>query len=200
MHRTDKRVTQPTHNRARILKAARAAFVAGGGEVEMGDVAKRAGVSIGLAYHYFGSKAGLISAVVTDFYDRHDEILNQRFDATLKWPERERLRVSRMVEFLFADPVTPILLGRLSASAEVVAIEAERREKNIERAAGSISRAQQRGVVDPGIDAEMAAALIFGGMRQAIAMTLARQDKPDAAAFTRQVWQLVAGMLALPRT
>ncbi len=193
-------MTQPTHSKARILAAAREAFVAGGGEVEMGDVAKRAGVSIGLAYHYFGSKAGLISEVVIDFYERHDAILQQRFDPTLTWPERECLRVSRLVEFLFADPITPILLGRLSAGAEVVAIDAERREKNIERAAGSISRARQSGAVDPGIDADMAAAMIYGGMRQAIAMALAQPDRPDAVAFARRIWEMVAGILALPTT
>ena len=29
-------------------------------------------VSVGLAYHHFGSKGGLIAAVVDDFYERLD--------------------------------------------------------------------------------------------------------------------------------
>ena len=116
-------MNNPPDTRSRILEAARAAFVDGRGDFEMGDVAERAGVSVGLAYHYFKSKAGLVSALIDDFYDRYDAVVNQRFDDIASWPEREYRRVSEAVGFLFDDPVAPIMLGRLSGSAQVVAAE-----------------------------------------------------------------------------
>ena len=64
--------------RARIVTAALKALVEGDGEFEIGDVARRAKVSVGLAYHYFGSKAGLISVLITDFHNRHEAVVNQR--------------------------------------------------------------------------------------------------------------------------
>jgi AcrR family transcriptional regulator len=187
-------------SRTRIVDAARDAFVDGAGDFEMGDVAGRAGVSNGLAYHYFGSKAGLISALIADFYDRYDAIVNRRYSNDAPWPERERLRLRRSIEFLFGDPMAPILLGRLAGSGPIVAVEAARREAIIALAERNIRRGQERGEIDHGIDAAIAAAVINGGLRQAVAMALARPEPPDAVNFTREAWGLVAGMLALPKS
>jgi hypothetical protein len=40
------------------------------GEVEVAAVARRAGVSAGLPYRYFGTRSGLLIALVDDFYGR----------------------------------------------------------------------------------------------------------------------------------
>ncbi len=56
--------------RARLLEAAMAELVERDGALEVASVAARADVSVGLLYRYFGSKAGLVAAVVADFYDR----------------------------------------------------------------------------------------------------------------------------------
>nr|QQZ51483.1 TetR family transcriptional regulator [Phenylobacterium glaciei] len=48
----------------RLIRAAQEELIASHGLLEMQAVAKRAKVSVGLAYHHFGSKAGLIAAVV----------------------------------------------------------------------------------------------------------------------------------------
>jgi AcrR family transcriptional regulator len=185
-------------SRTTILAAARTALVEGQGEIEMAAVARRAGVSVGLAYHYFGSKAGLLAALVEEFYDRYDAVLNQRFSDQLTWPEREHLRLCRTIRFLFDDPVAPVMLGRLSGSAHVVAAEATRRESIIERGARNIRRAQERGEVDPTIDAVMAAALINGGLRQAVSLVLSQPAQADPDRFVEQAWRLIAGALRLP--
>ena len=52
---------------ARLIRAAQEELIQGRGLLEMQAVAKRAKVSVGLAYHHFGSKAGLIAAVVEAF-------------------------------------------------------------------------------------------------------------------------------------
>jgi len=79
--------------RDRIVAAALKALVEGDGEFEIGDVARRAKVSVGLAYHYFGSKAGLIAVLITDFHNRHEAVVNQSFDKSLPWPVREKARL-----------------------------------------------------------------------------------------------------------
>jgi len=186
--------------RAAILAAAREALVAGDGDIEMADVARRADVSVGLAYHHFGSKAGLVAALVTAFYDRYDAVVNQRFAPALSWPERESLRLRCVVDFLFADPEAPAVLGRLGGSAEVVAVEAARRAAIIEFAARNIRKGQERGAVAPWVDPDFAAAAINGGLREAIAQALRRPDRPEPATFARAAWGFVAGALALPGT
>ncbi len=83
----------PTATRLRILEAAKTSLVAGDGSFEMSWVAKAAGVSQGLAYHHFGSKEGLLSAVVEDFYDRVEaSVLMARYDDYEDWALRERDR------------------------------------------------------------------------------------------------------------
>ncbi|CAN5850370.1 hypothetical protein BH11PSE1_BH11PSE1_02880 [soil metagenome] len=54
----------------RLIRAAQEELIASHGLLEMQAVAKRAKVSVGLAYHHFGSKAGLIATVVEGFYNR----------------------------------------------------------------------------------------------------------------------------------
>ncbi len=60
--------------RERLIRAAQEELIQSHGHLEMQAVAKRAQVSVGLAYHHFGSKAGLIAAVVEEFYSRLDDV------------------------------------------------------------------------------------------------------------------------------
>lgn len=180
-----------------IFQAAQAAFIAGGGEFEMEEVAKRANVSIGLAYHYFGSKAGLTTALIGDFYDRYDNVINRRFDQDTPWSQREYRRLLMVVEFLFKEPMAPLMLGRLSGTAAVMAVEAARRDAIIALGAVNIQGAQEKAEIANGIDPELASAAINGGLREAIALALKRPERPDAVAFTDQMWGLVAGALGL---
>ena len=61
--------------RERLIRAAEQELIRSHGHLEMQAVSKRAQVSVGLAYHHFGSKAGLIAAVVEAFYGRLDEMV-----------------------------------------------------------------------------------------------------------------------------
>jgi AcrR family transcriptional regulator len=62
--------------RGRLLESARNELVERQGVLEVDSVARRAGVSVGLIYRHFGSKAGLVGAVVQAFYDRfEDEVI-----------------------------------------------------------------------------------------------------------------------------
>src|SRR6476646_1985902 len=82
-----------TGTRERLLKSATLELVAQKGSVELADVTRRAGVSAGAPYHHFGSKSGLIAAVVDDFYERYDKsVMDVEFEGA-RWIDREELRV-----------------------------------------------------------------------------------------------------------
>ena len=56
------RESKSAETRTRLIGAAGDALIEGEGDFEMSQLARRAGVSDGLPYHYFGSKAGALSA------------------------------------------------------------------------------------------------------------------------------------------
>ena len=75
----------------KLLQAAEDELIADNGQMEMSAVAQRAGLSVGLAYHHFGSKAGLVAAVVDRFYEPLREIsLGRAIPPTLDWETRNR--------------------------------------------------------------------------------------------------------------
>lgn len=56
-------------NRAKVLDAARAAFAEHGGEAQMEDVARRAGVGVGTVYRHFPTKEALGEALIEERFD-----------------------------------------------------------------------------------------------------------------------------------
>lgn len=188
--------------RDRILAAAAAAMLAGDGDFEIAGMARQAGISTGLSYHYFGSKAGLIAAVVEDFYDRFEAaVMEANPRPGTGWGERERLRLERMIDFHYGDPLAPVVLNRLSRSPDVAAIEAARIARHIGMAAHNVELAQARGEIPSGLDANLLGASILGGLRQAIGQALALPQRPPQAWLADQLWQFVAGaaqLAALP--
>lgn len=181
--------------RRRILAATAAELVAGDGVMEIGDVARRAAVSVGLSYHYFGSKAGLVAALVEDFYDRYDaRVMAVNPQPGADWGRREKLRLEAMVAFHCAEPLAPIVLARLNREPEVAAVEARRLQQHIELAAHNIGLAQQRGEIPRRLDPHLLGAMILGGLRQATGQALAQPERPDQARLVDQLWGFIAGM------
>jgi AcrR family transcriptional regulator len=182
--------------RRRLISAARAELIDGAGEAEIGAIAKRAGVSAGLAYHYFGSKDGLIAAVIEDFYARYSRVVNARVSGA-GWAEREIQRTRAAVLFLLEHPFTPTLFGPLSRASAVVAAEQACIKRLIEGAARNIAKGQAGGDLPRQSDPRSAAAFVMGGMRQTIAAALASDPQPEPIALARQVWILIASSLGL---
>ncbi len=177
-----------------LLKAAREALMAGEGAAEMGAIAKRAGVSVGLAYHHFGSKAGLIAAVVEDFYARYTETVNARFEGA-SWVARERQRTAALVDFFVDEPFARTLLGPLGRSPEVVNAEAGCMAAMIELGARNIASGQQSGELDPDMDPMLAGAFVLGGVRQCLTVALVNQDQPDRQTLAAAAWRHIAHAL-----
>jgi AcrR family transcriptional regulator len=188
-----------TGARERIVAAAMKELIDGDGDFEIADVARRAGVSVGLAYHYFGSKAGLIAVLITDFHDRHVAVVNHSIDKSLAWPIREKARLKASVDFLYADPATHLMMGKLNSSAEVIAIDTGRRAQMIELAARNIANGQQQGYISRQIDPVFAGAAIVGGINQAVAHALSSRKRPNAGELTEKLWTFISNGVLLTR-
>ena len=162
----------------------------------MADIATRAGLSVGLAYHHFGNKDGLIAAVIEDFYDQYSQRANERIDAE-SWAERERLRSRKIIQFMIETPFTRIVLGPLGRQADAMAADANALARLIEIGAGNIAQGQRRGEVDDRLDPKLAASFVLGGLRQAVAAALAQKAPPDIERLSTQIWDQIAASLGI---
>lgn len=185
--------------RRKLLDAASAVLVEGEGRFEIAEVAARAGLSTGLSYHYFGSKAGLIAAVVEDFYDRHDaEVMDINPLPGADWASRERERVKRLIDFHYRDPLAPIVLNQLSREPEVAAVEARRVGRHVDIGARNVRLGQKEGLIPGDLDAKLLVAMMMGGLYRALGQALARSPRPGKAWLTREIWGSIAALARLP--
>jgi AcrR family transcriptional regulator len=177
--------------RTRLLEAAVAELVERHGTLEVGQVAARAGVSTGALYHHFGSKAGLVGAVVREFYDRmHATVIEPTLAEHGDWASREHARIERTVEFHYGDRLA-VVLATLAREPEVAAAEAPYAAELVEAAERNLRAAQRDGEISAEFDPGIAAAVIMGGIRQALAEALAREQRPDPAVVVDELWRLV---------
>jgi len=188
---TSRRNAAKNETRELLLHSAMQELMANNGALEIGDVTKRAGVSAGAPYHHFGSKSGLIAAVVDDFYERYDTSVMNVEIAGQHWATREKARVKMIVEFHYSDPLSPIILSRLSRDPTVAQVEARWLSAHIAKGARNIANGQRDGDISNSIDPEFAAAMILGGLRQAIVHALARKPLPRRGALARELWAFV---------
>jgi AcrR family transcriptional regulator len=164
----------------------------------MQAVAKRAQVSVGLAYHHFGSKAGLIAAVVEAFYSRLDqEVFNDASRPLESWANRERRRIACYIAFHYDHPFAPLVIGALSHAPEVLDVERAFTNKQLAGGARMIEAAQRDGLVPDHIDPRLTIALMIGGIRQALIGALMSEPRPDPERLTDEIWAFMTAALRL---
>ena len=186
------RKRDPQATRQKILEAAKQLLSEGDGAVEMSWVAKAAGVSQGLAYHYFDSKEGLLGAVVNEFYDRvEDAVLMARLEQISDWETREKTRVRQYIEFLVEDPMAKAVITQLSGSPSVAAVETHRWQKLIDAGSKNMADGQKRGFISAEVNPTLLAALTLGAVRSAIASQLSTTNQIKPEELTRTIWQYV---------
>ncbi len=191
------REAKGAQTRKHLVEVAGAALIEGGGDFEMNQLARSAGVSDGLPYHYFGSKAGALCAVIDDFYDRYYSVVNQKLDGSAPWAEREFERLRAWVGFLYEEPLAPIVLGKMGRTVQVARVEVSRQEQLIELARRNIEIGQQTGEIPETLDASIAAAAIIGAIRQAASQAVRDVEQPEQGVVTSQLWALISGALSL---
>jgi len=178
--------------RARLMACAREEALRTSGRIEIAAVASAAGVVPRLVHRYFGSKAGLVSALVDDFFDRLDaEVLGVNLDAAGDWAARERRRLELGVCFHYADPFAVVLYGQLAREPIVARTEAQRISKVIRQAAAGIRQAQRSGELALDVDAEFAGAAMFGAMQRVMVEALRRKRRPSERTVVEVLWRQV---------
>ncbi len=182
-----------------IMKAAESCLLKGDGDFEMSDVAKAANVSEGLAYHYYKSKAGLMTAIVEDFFRRYTSVANERMDRDEVWSVREKQRLRNVIAFLYGDPLAPIILGKMTSTAQAAAMEASSQAEMIELSGRNIQNGIERGFIPRHINASIAGAAITGAMRHTFIFAMSQKVRPSEDQLTEQLWALIAGALDMDR-
>jgi AcrR family transcriptional regulator len=183
----------------RLIDAAQDELVQANGQLEMQAVARRAKVSVGLAYHHFGSKAGLVAAVVERFYRRLEEAaFSPSKLASPDWAGREMERLAGYILFHYQHPFAPLVVGPLSRAPEVLDVEQAFTSRQLTAGAYNIRAGQRAGVIPGELDPRLTIALMIGGIRQALIGALTADKRPDPAALTDKIWFFVAGALRLP--
>jgi AcrR family transcriptional regulator len=178
--------------RERLLQAAEAELVERDGALEVASVAARTEVSVGLLYRYFGSKAGLIAAVVESFYDRfHAEVADTDPAPAADWAARERKRLEFSVAFHYREPLAAVVLSRLSREPEVAAVEVRRIGRLVEDAAKNVTAGQRRGELPGDLDPRTVGAMVIGGFRVAMGEALTRARRPDPERLVEELWRFV---------
>ncbi|MCC8965852.1 TetR/AcrR family transcriptional regulator [Bradyrhizobium sp. Pear76] len=184
--------------RERLLAAAQDELIEGQGHLEMQAVARRAQASVGLAYHHFGSKAGLIAAVVEGFYELLDQAAFSGAKLpTASWAGREKARIGAYVAFHYRHPFAPLVIGPLSRAAEVLDVETAFTARQLAAGARMLEAAQRDGIVGTDIDPHLTIALMIGGIRQALIGALTGERRPDPADLTDDIWAFMAAALRL---
>jgi AcrR family transcriptional regulator len=183
----------------RLVRAAQEELIQSHGLLEMQAVAKRAKVSVGLAYHHFGSKAGLIAAVVEGFYNRLEEAaFSPSKLISSDWAGREKERIAAYISFHYDHPFAPLVVGALSRAAEVLDVEQAFTKRQLIAGAHNLRAGQRDGVIPADLDPRLTIALMIGGIRQALIGALMSSHRPDRAELTDKIWIFVAGALRLP--
>ncbi|GAA3726063.1 AcrR family transcriptional regulator [Spinactinospora alkalitolerans] len=182
--------------RRRLMAAARAEILAGDGVLEVANVADRTEVSVGLLYRYFGSKDGLVSAVVNEFYDSYDEtVFTTRIDAGVGWLVTEHLRLRREIDFLCDDALGRVIIGRRLREPAAAQADAERLARQVDIAARGIARGQRGGELDTAIRPRFAAAAILGAFRELMAQALSGPAEPPREELLDVMWRTGTSLL-----
>ena len=96
------KLTKGEATRQKLLEAACQELIENEGALEVAKVAQRVGLSVGVIYRHYGSRAGLIAAVIEDFYERHDAYVMEVNPAPkASWAEREKFRIQREIGFCY---------------------------------------------------------------------------------------------------
>ena len=167
------------------------------GELEVAAVARRAGVSVGLPYRYFGTRSGLLIVLVEDFYTRLEEAAGMRNYDAPSWAEREQRRIEDWVAFMYAEPLAPLVLSGPVGDGAVIAANARLGGRLAAVGARNMAHAQNTGELPADRDTEMLAAATLSGVHAIAAVALKRSARPPAAEVVEQVWAFVSGAVGL---
>jgi len=176
----------------RLVRAAEAELLENNGHMEMLAVAKRAGVSVGLAYHHFGSKTGLLAAVVDHFYvPLRDISFGDSIPLDQDWGAREKARTRAFIDYFYDHPFAPLIAGRLGREPEVRDVESAHMNALLEEGARNLAQGQRQGAIAADIVPSVVIGILLGGLRQAIDSAVLATNRPSKEVLLNQAWDFL---------
>ncbi len=137
-----------------ILEAATELFSRHGRDrVTMEEIAERAGVSPVTLYNYFGSKDGLVRAVVTRFMDRQFHRFEDLVDQDLAFPRKVEELIAGNME-VDREHTTLLEMIPLDDPAVGELIEEYYETRTLPMLMKVIEQGREEGYLDPGISTE----------------------------------------------
>ncbi len=186
----DSRPTPPAEradaraNRQRLLDAAVAVFAERGAEAEIREIAERAGLAVGTVYNHFPSKEDLLAAVVEEAAAQFEAALDTALaEADVVEALRSFVRRGLHVAERFGSVMAAALEGQLPAMRATAAHRA-RRTACKRRIVDLFQRGVSEGRFRPGIDAEVAAAMLGGVFTPWTFAELRRSRTPEQITAT----------------
>ena len=129
-------------NRARVLAAARDCMARRGLDVQMDEIAKKAGVGVGTVYRHFPNKDVLIEALASDRFVRLAELADEALEEPDAWES--------FVEFMRASAAIQVddkALSEVLVSRPDTMRRAAESVNMLDRVGRVIDRAKEAGVV-----------------------------------------------------
>lgn len=187
--------------RSKLLLAARKLAIENNGHVELAHVAQEANVVAGVVHRYFGSKSGLLVALVDEYYDRfHRDVMNLFLNDLGEWAVHERHRLKLGIQFHYEEPLSAVLHSCFVRDPAVALRESERIDNVIALSAKGIKRAQQRGELPDGINTELAGAAMLGAVQLVLTKALNRTKRPNPEELEEILWRQIKAAVGLPPT
>lgn len=187
--------------RQRILQAAAQELAEREGELEIARVAITAQVSSGLIYRYFNSRTDLIAATVDDFYDQYDQwVIDINPLPGADWISRERARIERCISFIRKHALAKVIFLNRQKEPQVAAVESRRLAAHLSLAIENVQIAQNKGEIDPAINAYVACPMVMGGIRELMAQLLTNnaQLSSEPPELLNQTTDFIARAMGLP--
>jgi len=180
----DKNGRRALVKRAQIIEAAISEFCERGyASTRMSDVAKRARVSYGLIYHYFGSKEVLFDSVVETWWDSVYRMLETERDET----KPVQLKLENMVEYMMGmyetkPEIVSIFITEVSRSSNYHAVHGV---VNIEKAFSLVQdimkQGQLSGLLNPAISARYLSYIFVGAIESMLTVLVMGNEPLNAA-------------------
>lgn len=175
-----------------LLQAARAELVEGNGDLELAKVAKRAKVSDGLTYYHFGNRAGLIRALVDDYYQSLDEQVTAVAFSGDTWVEREKKRVKALVQFFYNDPAALLIATRLRTEPALAEVDATRNARLNKLGEKNIAQAQRSGEINASYNPLILVSMILAGATEGVRTALNTNPPTPIDVAQDEIWSFVA--------
>ena len=132
-------------NRERIVEAARAVFARQGGEAQIDDIARAAGVGVGTVYRHFPHKEALLGELLVEHFRKMADNAELALEVEDPWEAFAGL-LRTNAQFCAADIGVQQALARGPDAWEYVAAEIDRLRDTTTQL---IDRAQRAGVMRP---------------------------------------------------